>query len=227
MIEPLEVENLANYCKSSLDLSNLQLPEEYGYSNLLLCIIDAIFSIGVTYTSTRNTVNRFSVYVHDKHGPCIEMSISDLCKLHSEDTIESIAQTIYQNSQRTSSRNGILKAEAVWRVAQLLQSLGVESFTDIEKFIGKEAFENDFKQIPGQNSGVSLRYFYMLLGSETEIKPDRMIIRFISNALNRSVKMEECHALLLDTCAMLASEFPDLKPRTLDHFIWQFQSSQK
>jgi hypothetical protein len=227
MIDPREVEALANYCKSKLDLTNLQLPEEYGYPNLLLCIIDAVFSIGVTYSSTRNTVNRFTAYVHDKHGPDFVMPISDFCQLHSENPIEHVAKTIYQNSQRTSSKNGILKAEAVWRVAQLLQSLGVESLADIEKFVGKEEFETPFQQIPGQKSGVSLRYLYMLLGSETEIKPDRMVIRFLTNALNRSVRMEECHSLVLEACQILTSEFPDLKPRTLDHFIWQFQSAQK
>jgi hypothetical protein len=227
MIEAHEVQRLTEYCKSSLDLSNLQLPEEYGYKNLVLCIIDAIFSIGVTYSSTRNTVNRFSQYVSDTFGPEFEITISEFCKLHSDITIEDIARRIYQNAQRTSSRNGILKAEAVFRTAQLLQTLGVESLADLEKFVGKEDFEAAFRQIPGQGSGVSLRYFYMLLGSETDIKPDRMIIRFISNALNRAVRMEECHALILETCAILTSEFPDLKPRTLDHFIWQFQSAQK
>lgn len=226
MIAPNDVENLANYCKSKLDLNDMHLGDEYGYPNLLLCIIDCIFSIGVTYTSTQNTVNRFSLYITSTFSTDTDMSISGLCKLYSDNSTEFMAQKIYQNSQRTSSRNGILKAEAVLRVAEILKSLGVEYLIDRDKFIGKAEFEVAFKQIPGQRSGVSLSYFYMLLGSENYVKSDRMMIRFLSNALNRTVQMEDCQALVVETCKSLTSEFPDLKPRTLDHLIWQFQSSQ-
>lgn len=49
-------------CKSKLDLTNLPHAEEYGYHNLPLCIIDAVFSIGVRYISTENTVKRYCDY---------------------------------------------------------------------------------------------------------------------------------------------------------------------
>ncbi|WP_348257331.1 hypothetical protein, partial [Salmonella enterica] len=68
--------------------------------------------------------------------------------------------------------------------------------------------------------------FYMLTGVESEIKPDRMVIRFIEAALGRGVKMEECHPLLVEVCNQLDGEFPDLTPRSLDHTIWQFQRVQ-
>lgn len=60
-----ELLNFVSQCKTKLDVSSLTQEEEYGYHNLPLCIIDAIFSIGVNYTSTSfgNTVKRFCDYL--------------------------------------------------------------------------------------------------------------------------------------------------------------------
>lgn len=46
---------LADYIINT-DLKPLPLPEEFFYASLPLCVVDAVFSIGVTYTSTANTV---------------------------------------------------------------------------------------------------------------------------------------------------------------------------
>ncbi len=51
-------ENLADYIEAT-GLEPLPLPSEFYYPSLPLCIIDAVYSIGVTYTSTRKTVIRF------------------------------------------------------------------------------------------------------------------------------------------------------------------------
>ncbi|MBI5931320.1 MAG: hypothetical protein HY862_18580 [Chloroflexi bacterium] len=152
-----------------------------------------------------------------------EFPVDKLIRLYQEHAVEFMAKKVYRNLQRTSSRNGILKAEAVFQVASLLQKYGVNRLTDMNKIIGNPAFEADFKKIQGQSSGISLRYFYMLAGVESEIKPDRMVIRFIESALGRPVKMEECHPLLVETCNLLTSDYPNLKLRSLDHAIWQFQ----
>ncbi len=61
MLTQTEIQTFINHCKTKLDLSNLPQPKEYGYQNLPFCIIDAVFSIGVNYTSTSfgNTVKHF------------------------------------------------------------------------------------------------------------------------------------------------------------------------
>ena len=41
-----------------------------------------------------------------------------------------------------------------------------------------ELLEKKIKEIPGQKSGLSFKYFLMLVGNENLIKPDRMIIRY-------------------------------------------------
>ena len=49
--------DLARYLEKNYTLDEAEiLPDEYRYSCLPLCLLDAIFSIGVTYRSTHNTV---------------------------------------------------------------------------------------------------------------------------------------------------------------------------
>jgi hypothetical protein len=156
----------------------------------------------------------------------LPLSIHDFIELYNQNPIEYMASEVYKNRQRTSTRNGILKAEAVLRVAETLLKHNVNHLQDMETVVKNVEFEDDFKKIPGQKSGISLRYFYMLTGVKTEIKPDRMIIRFIEAALGRSVRVDECHPLLVITCELLKKENPDLTPSSLDNVIWQFQRSQ-
>ncbi len=59
MLSKTDIKSITKFCKTNLDLFMISPAEEYGYHNLPLCIIDAIFSIGVNYASTENTVKRF------------------------------------------------------------------------------------------------------------------------------------------------------------------------
>lgn len=222
-----EPQQLADYCRSHLSLHNTQAAEEYGYSSLPLCVIDAVFSIGVRYVSTENTVKRF--VAHFDAPP--DLSIREFIKLHHQkptepECIEFMAREVYKNSQRTSTKNGILKAEAVLRAAEVLLKHHVDYLPEMKTVFKNAQFEADFKKIPGQTSGISLSYLYMLTGAETEIKPDRMVIRFIEAALGRPVSVQECHPIIVETCELLKEDFPHLTPRSLDHIIWEYQRSQ-
>ena len=50
---------IADHCKRVLDLANAKLSEEFFYNSLALCVIDAVFSLGISYTATRNVVKNF------------------------------------------------------------------------------------------------------------------------------------------------------------------------
>ncbi len=231
IIKTTEIQQLIDLCKRNLDLANAKLGEEYYYASLPLCVIDAVFSVGVTYESTRRVVMRFCDEVNrqkkrDDSSSTLELSITDFIGMYDECPPQMMADNVYQNRQRTSPRNGILKAEAALRVAQTLKNAGAEFKADVFKIDNPAKFEAGFKEIPGQGSGISLRYFYMLSGSDDEIKPDRMIRRFIEAAITREPKIEECLPLLLSTCKMLKTEYSDLTPRSLDYLIWNFQRSQ-
>jgi hypothetical protein len=225
-----EVDTLITHIQHNLDLKNARLSDEYYYSSMALCVIDAVFSIGVTYTSTRNTVMRFCNHFQiNRIGRPLEtskeFSIADLLAKYQQHGIP-IMTTIYNNKQRTSTRGGILKSEAVLHFAEALQKCGANSLKDIELVMGKEKFEQQIQVIPGQGSGISLRYFYMLAGSDDHVKPDRMLIRFVEKAIGRQLSIEQTEKLVIDACKQLKMTYPHLTPRLLDHLIWNYQRTQ-
>jgi len=221
---------LVQFCKEHLHFDDIDLSEEYGYAHLPLCIIDAVFSIGVRYSSVQNTVEKFCEYFNIERfredklpQPEKQLSISEFLKKYDKYGIEGMTEQVYKNRQRTSTRNGILKSEAVFRFGKVLARYNVEYLQDIDRILGNKEFEAEITKIPGQRSGISLRYFYMLAGSEDFIKPDRMINRFVYNATGKSFSVEETTELLIEICNILAQEYPALTPRTLDNVIWRYQ----
>lgn len=69
-------------------------------------------------------------------------------------------------------------------------------------------FEADVRAIPGQGSGISLQYFWMLAGSDDFIKPDRMVLRFLQAALARPVPVREAARLMRAACRRLVATYP-------------------
>ena len=228
-----DIQALVAYCKSNLDLASLDISEEYHYQSLPLCVIDAVYSINSNYTSTQNVVSRFCTglglhKICEIHPPPIvdQLSITDFIRFQNQHGVTEMATAIYRNRQRTSTRNGILKAEAVLRFSQALQNFEVEYFQDVHEVLANAAFESAIQKIPGQSSGISLRYFYMLAGSSDYIKPDRMVFRFIESAIHRVPSIEECHTALVEVSRILGDEHARLSPRTLDNLIWKQQRAQ-
>jgi hypothetical protein len=74
---------------------------------------------------------------------------------------ESFAAEV-KSRHRTSTRNGILKAEAVQRAATVLADAGIETSQDLGR--ANDDIRVSWLGIPGQRSGVSWRYFQMLAG---------------------------------------------------------------
>ncbi|MBA3314340.1 MAG: hypothetical protein M3552_19225 [Planctomycetota bacterium] len=134
-----------------------------------------------------------------------------------------MAAKAYGSRQRTSTKNGILKADAVGRFAHCLHAHGVDFFQDVPRVADSAQFEADIRAIPGQGSGISLQYFWMLAGSDDFIKPDRMVLRFPQSALSRSVAVREAGSLMRAACRQLAGKYPQLTPRILDHEAWKYQ----
>lgn len=134
---------------------------------------------------------------------------------------------VFCNRQRTSTNNGILKAEAIYRFAAVLRKYGIDYLQDVPTVVQNADLETDIKHIPGQKGGISLRYFFMLSGSENFIKPDRMIQRFLEGVLQKQVEPRGSQHLLSRAAEELRLEYPNLTPRLLDNLIWQYQRQQK
>lgn len=230
----MDIAKLTAYCLIKLDFTNLQLDQAYFYQSLPLCVIDAVYSIGVRYSSTEATVRRFCEHFNltlsrgaELPEQAEQLSVKEFLDIHKEYGMARMTDEVYRNRQRTSSRNGILKAEAVRLFAQVLCDNGVNYFQEVPKAQGSTDFEQAIMEIPGQHSGISLRYFYMLAGDSNFIKPDRMIKRFLFVATGENLSDDECQSVLEGACRELAKEYPGLTPRALDNLIWNYQRNVK
>jgi hypothetical protein len=219
-----------------LPLAEARLGDGYFYQSLPLCVINAVFSIGVRYEGVENAVKRYCdnyelQMVRDPREifPDIsnQESISSFCNKMQEIGSEGMATSILKNTQRTSSQSGILKSEAVYRFAVVLRTYGVEYLQDIERVLANSAFEKDISVIPGQGSGVSLKYFFMLAGSEDLIKPDRMIDAYLFTILGRKVDSAEAQEILFEASRQINLYYSHITARSLDHEIWKYQRTQE
>jgi hypothetical protein len=221
------IEKVTNSCVTLFaDKKNFNLPEEYHYAHLPLCAIDSVFSIGVKYEGVKNTISRFCDHFKiEKYSSNQEMSTSDFLKLIEQYSIEELTENIFRNKQRTSTNNGILKSEAVILFLKVLQKFGVENLKDISKINDSARFETEIKRIPGQKSGISLKYFFMLAGSDELIKPDRMILRFLENVTGKHLNLDDCQIVLAGVTVEMRKVGFNLSPKKLDNLIWNYQRS--
>jgi hypothetical protein len=231
MLKDSEIAALVRLCEAKLPLAT-GYSGDVPYHSLPLCVIDTVFSIGARYEAAVNAVSRFCEYFS---LPCLseqippqaeQLSVSDFVGLHGHHTASEMAETVYQNRQRTSTRNGILKAGAVLRFANVLQKFQVDYYQDSHKIVGRSAFESAIAKIPGQASGISTRYFYMRTGAQDYVKPDRMVERFISSAIQRTLSVEENSEALIRAQRILVTKYAHLTPRALDALIWTYQREQ-
>jgi hypothetical protein len=206
------------------DKKDFILPDEYNYGHLPLCVIDAVFSIGVKYESVQNVIKRFCVhYKIDRLSKQNELTTTNVLDLIERISIVELTENVFQNRQRTSTKNGILKSEAVILFFRVLQRFNVETLGDVENIIVNERFEKEIKEIPGQQSGISLKYFFMLAGSDDFIKPDRMILRFLENIVGAKLSLSNCQLILSTVALRLRKRGFNITPKKLDNLIWNYQ----
>lgn len=224
---------IAEYCKNNLNLANARLGEEYYYQSLPLCVIDAVFSIGIKYGTTKNVIinfcnkqgiARFRTYGSDFPTHENQLSVSDFLDIYKLNAISKITEEYFNNRCRTSPRNGILKSVATKQFCEVLKECKVNYLQDIRGIIGNTDFEQKIKKIPGQRSGISTTYFYMLAGEKDYIKPDRMVVRFVETVTGISFScIEDVTNLIKEAHAELVRDYPSLSLRELDHEIWKYQ----
>jgi hypothetical protein len=203
--------------------------DAYPYASVPLCVIDAVFSLGVRYESTWRTVCSWS----ERHN-------WEMCRWRSREQrtvtdfiqvlqpyafcFEDMARKVFCNRHRTSPRSGILKAKAVYLFATTLKSFGVETMEDASQFQIQSKLRTEIEKIPGQGSGLSYNYFLMLTGHEDAVKADRMVRRFVCDALNlRDVSPHRAEQLVRKASVVLRPDFPQLIPSLLDNEIWKYQ----
>jgi len=228
------VARLANYIEQT-ELKIPKLADEYRYASLPLCVVDAVFSIGVRYTSTQKVVSNLCEYAgwtrffasQEARGAG-EYGIGDLNSMFDKFGAEGMAESVFQNRQRTSSRSGILKAEAVLLYCRTLIKAGINDFPDLD-VERREYAEAIILGLPGQSSGIAFDYFMMLAGDDNLIKPDRMVQRYVAHALDLdSVPQPRQAAILVRLAAKeLRTRGQLWTPLSLDNAIWRHQSKHE
>ncbi|GJO06744.1 hypothetical protein NJB18091_48340 [Mycobacterium marinum] len=165
-------------------------PRERRWVSLSLAIVDAVWSIGANYDkvvvplvrnklATTLGVDQPTMPATDPIGDDL-LPVTRLTELSVEDL------TALTNRQRTSTRNGIRKADAVLRHARMFaehrvttMSEAIALFDDMTRF---DALDRALRQIPGEGSaGIRRGYLWMVIGRDDMIKPDRMVLRWLSH----------------------------------------------
>ena len=236
------ISNFIAYCETELDLHQKLVIEKKTdpnltfYKSLPLCIIDAVFSIGVKYTSDMKAEKNFISYFNlniDREYPfknkeyTIDQFIKDMKPFSSFD--EAAAKG-FKNKQRTSSCNGILKAEACYLVAKVFEGHNINTLDDFRKYTDRHTLDKDILSIKGQSSGIMLKYLYMLAGDANEAKPDRHMANFVRNIyphISMATKHhDEIKKIMKDAVASLQTTYPNLTVRFLDYLIWEHMKNK-
>ncbi len=228
------VDNLVAHIRRNLGDLNVVHPDAvFQYASLPLCVVDAVFSIGVRYASTERTVkewcNRYG-WDWERSHKTKERTISEFLEILRpyENRWERMATEVFDNHQRTSTRSGILKAEAVYRFARTLKGFRIETFADALQFGLRGDIRASIAAIPGQGSGLSHSYFLILAGNKNAVKADRMVTRFVLDGTGlSSVSTLICENLVREAAANLRNQFPNLTPSLLDHAIWRYQRQKE
>lgn len=200
-----------------------------GYRDgLALCVIDSVQSTGVTYSSVENVVARYRAYRREQGGdPNRDGTPALLATFGELDGSDEWAKKI-GNSNRTSTRGGVLKSEAIRDAARVLDAQGIRN-TDLLRKVAEdkaqlEQVRKEWCGVKGQRTGITWHYMLMLAGIEG-VKPDRMICRFIADSLGlprRAVTPPFASQILT-----AAAKEMGMSPTDLDHGVWQFQRSRR
>ena len=210
------------------------IPDMEYYSCVGLCALDAVFSIQSRYNSVVSPlIDRFCDLIgiprraNDPHTLPTDgqITITELTNRLEGFTPDFLAEAI-NNRQRTSSKSGILKADAFLRYLQVFQQFGVDTYQDVNRLVEENpAFEAAIRQIPGQN--VAVDYFFMLAGDTDGVKVDTHHRRFVRNAVGRDLPADEVKELFRQAVQYYRQHgYPQMTARHLDHIVWSWQKLQ-
>ncbi len=195
--------------------------------------MDAIYSIGVKYQSTQAVVARYAAWA----GLTQNRSADALPSLDAQQPLGALVGHITEvgpdpfaadvacNRQRTSTRGGVLKSDAVLGYAKVLTDHKIQYLQDVAPRAGDQDLDRALRAVKGQASGISTAYFSMLAGTTLK-KPDRMLQRFVARALGREVDLASIQPLVTAACHQLQAEYRGLSPRVLDHAIWNYERAR-
>lgn len=195
---------------------------EYDNISLVLAVIDSIFSISAKYETTVKVVDRFAKYV-GINKRCDDFTITEFMNEFNDFSPEKLANDVFDNRQRTSAVNGILKAEAVKSVIEVLYNNKIDTKKDLLNFQNQEKLELEIRKIKGQGSGITFHYLMMHAGDVNRFKADRHIYTFFELYLGYG-KLDETtlKKVFNEEFLIVKNKYPHFTVRALDNLIWTF-----
>jgi hypothetical protein len=201
-------------------------PRAQRWTSVTYCLLDAVWSIGISYDKhvvpvVRGVAERGGdpapIVKADEQLPADPLPLSAFRAAYPDE--EALRQVT--SSHRTSSTNGILKAEAALRYADVLLADGIDSLRDAQKALDDvdrvERINSALRAVPGD--GVRRGYFWMLVGDDDRVKPDRMILRFLDRHGLRT-DVAGAKVALRALAARLSTEDAPVTPWMVDHAMW-------
>jgi len=206
-------------------------PRLRQWTSLSACVLDAVWSVGSHYDRVVvPLVHR--VLEPAAAGPLVAEAVPSadshplprlLTRFQDGEALAAAAN----NRQRTSTRNGVTKAEAAVGFARTLVGHGVLGLEDLPRLLADQeswsGVDRALSRLPGEGQyGVRRSYFWMLCGVEGLIKPDRMVMRWLApfgvrDPITAWQVLAEVASLLSDR---VGSGGPLVTPWQIDHAIW-------
>jgi hypothetical protein len=191
------------------------------YTHSSLAVIDAIFSIRAHYTSARKAVTRYAARF-DVPDIGLDVELEDewdiaslagnLAALSDEELTD-----LFGSSQQTGGR---LKATAVRDAADSLVKARLTDRPSVSALALDDRRGRDaWASVVGLGDA-TWRYVRILLGCE-DVKPDRMILGWLENALGNRPSEAEAVDLVADLASTLG-----MQRRIVEHSIWRYQSGR-
>jgi hypothetical protein len=232
MITDNDVNVFVKWCEANLNLCQAQLPEEYYYGHLSLCVMDCIYAINTKYKQPVKMVDNYCKHFNLKRirtnktmVPSIEVQqktsdlVSSMLSLGTAYYTDEIF--CWYQSVKTGNNARTPKTDLVLTFANLLCSNGIEYFQDVQPIIHNKVFEDKALAIKGIGQR-TLNYFFMLAGDDNTIKFDRWLERNANSVLNRKLSMADGQNLYIKSCAVLKRTYHNITPRLLDYKVWEF-----
>ena len=220
------VEAVVSKCRSELgDDSEWLNPAGYP-DGLALCVLDSIWSLGVNYDHHVVPVLRRYRAMRRALGadPNTDGTEELLAAADRCGGPDGFAQAL-GNHQRTSTRAGApTKAASVVQAARALGTVNITTAAEFRKAVAADAkaVELIWRAVPGQvSSDIGWRYLQLLAGVD-EVKPDRMIARFLTSCGAPALTTSDSSALVRAAAVRLG-----VTARVLDHAIWRYQRAQR
>jgi hypothetical protein len=150
------------------------------WTSLSACVLDAVWSVGVDHDRVVvPLVHR--VLIPGATGPLDSESAPDvdthpLPRLLTRFPDERALEEAARNKQRTSTRNGVTKADAALRYARTLVGHGVLGLEDLPRLLADpeswSRLDRALSRIPGEGQqGARRSYFWSLCGVEETAEP--------------------------------------------------------